>query len=119
MKFTFLYKLKSNLFLYHVNRCVEELKNCENWVLPALKQIREICCLYDSVSGVPLSLPSGTSGPRLPATLSRQAVIERLQSHHSLVILVTNSLTSYMDRVRKAYQGKKKNNFIEISLTGN
>lgn len=30
-----------------LNKCVEELKNSENWVLPALKQIREIACLYE------------------------------------------------------------------------
>lgn len=33
--------------------------------------------------------------------LSRQEVIERLQSEHSVVILVTNSLTNYMDKVRQ------------------
>lgn len=31
----------------------------------------------------------------------RQEVIERLQSEHSVVILVTNSLTNYMDKVRQ------------------
>jgi ubiquitin carboxyl-terminal hydrolase 9/24 len=29
-----------------LDRCIEELKNSPAWVLPALKQIREICCLY-------------------------------------------------------------------------
>lgn len=33
--------------------------------------------------------------------LYRQEVIERLQSEHSVVILVTNSLTNYMDKVRQ------------------
>lgn len=33
--------------------------------------------------------------------LFRQEVIERLQSEHSVVILVTNSLTNYMDKVRQ------------------
>lgn len=33
--------------------------------------------------------------------LLRQEVIERLQSEHSVVILVTNSLTNYMDKVRQ------------------
>lgn len=30
-----------------VDKCVEELKNGDKWALPALKQIREICCLYE------------------------------------------------------------------------
>jgi hypothetical protein len=33
-------------------------------------------------------------------------VIERLQNQHSLVILVTNSLTSYMDKVREIAKGR-------------
>ena len=28
-----------------LDRCVEELKS-DKWVLPTLKQIRDICCLY-------------------------------------------------------------------------
>lgn len=34
-------------------------------------------------------------------SLYRQEVIERLQSEHSVVILVTNSLTNYMDKMRQ------------------
>lgn len=30
-----------------LDKCVEELKNSDKWALPALKQIREICCLYE------------------------------------------------------------------------
>lgn len=30
-----------------LDKCVEELKNGDKWALPALKQIREICCLYE------------------------------------------------------------------------
>ena len=29
-----------------LDKCIEELKASPAWVLPALKQIREICCLY-------------------------------------------------------------------------
>ena len=33
-----------------LDRCVEELKTPDpRWVIPALKQIREICCLYPEV----------------------------------------------------------------------
>lgn len=36
----------------------------------------------------------------------RQEVIDRLQNQHGLVILVTTSLTSYMDKVRQLAKGK-------------
>ncbi|XP_013166422.1 PREDICTED: probable ubiquitin carboxyl-terminal hydrolase FAF-X, partial [Papilio xuthus] len=73
-----------------LDKCVGELKNNEKWVLPALKMMREICCLYES---------GGGTGVRPHVT--RQELIDRLQTQHSLVILVANSLTHYLDRVRK------------------
>ncbi|XP_068629076.1 probable ubiquitin carboxyl-terminal hydrolase FAF isoform X3 [Battus philenor] len=72
-----------------LDKCVEELKNNEKWVLPALKMMREICCLYEA---------GGGTGVRPHVT--RQELIDRLQTQHSLVILVTDSLTHYMDGVR-------------------
>lgn len=73
-----------------LDKCVHEVKTNDTWVLPALRLIREICCLYEAT-------PSHL--PRIQ-NLNRQQVIDRLQTDHSLVILVTNSLTSYLDRVR-------------------
>lgn len=75
-------------------RCVEELKTNERWVLPALKMMREICCLYEAGAG---------SGVRPHVT--RQELIDRLQTQHSLVILVTDSLTHYLDGVRAKLAG--------------
>ncbi|XP_069354342.1 ubiquitin carboxyl-terminal hydrolase 9X isoform X2 [Maniola hyperantus] len=72
-----------------LDKCVEELKSNDKWVLPALKMMREICCLYEA---------GGGSGVRPHVT--RQELIDRLQTQHSLVILVTDSLTLYMDAVR-------------------
>lgn len=80
-----------------LDKCVDELKNGEMWVLPALKQIREICLLYEQNT-------NGGHGQRTHHMYYRQEVIERLQSQHSLVILVTNSLTSYMDHLRNLYK---------------
>ncbi|XP_014217217.1 probable ubiquitin carboxyl-terminal hydrolase FAF-X isoform X3 [Copidosoma floridanum] len=77
-----------------LDKCVEELKNGDKWALPALKQIREICSLYESN-------PNMGHGQRTQHACYRQEVIERLQGHHSVVILVTNNLTSYMSRVRQ------------------
>lgn len=75
-----------------LDRCVHEVKSPANeaWSLPALRLIREICCLYETT---PNHMPR-------TQTLNRQNVIERLQNEHSLVILVTNSLTAYMERLR-------------------
>lgn len=44
--------------------------------------------------------------------LYRQEVIERLQAEHSVVILVTNSLTNYMDKVRQLV---KENPEIDVN----
>lgn len=77
-------------------RCVEELKTNEKWVLPALKMMREICCLYEA---------GGGTGVRPHVT--RQELIDRLQTQHSLVILVTDSLTHYMDGVRNKLAGNE------------
>ncbi|KAH8417659.1 hypothetical protein KR222_003640 [Zaprionus bogoriensis] len=74
-----------------LDKCVGELKAGDSWVLPALRLIRDICCLYDTTPN---------HAPRTQTSVNRQQVIERLQNDYSLVILVTNSLTAYMDKVR-------------------
>lgn len=74
-----------------LDRCVEELKN-DKWVLPALKQIREICTLYSEAP------PNFNHAQRSPHMFYRHEVINRLQQHHSLVILVADNLTAYMNR---------------------
>ncbi|KAI4464470.1 ubiquitin carboxyl-terminal hydrolase [Holotrichia oblita] len=76
-----------------LDKCVDELKAGERWALPALKQIREICCLYEPSA-------NGVHPQRGHHMYYRQEVIDKLQNQHSLVILVTNSLTNYMDRLR-------------------
>ncbi|XP_044752373.1 probable ubiquitin carboxyl-terminal hydrolase FAF-X [Coccinella septempunctata] len=80
-----------------LDKCVDELKRGDKWVLPALKQIREICILYEQST-------NGGHSQRSHHIFYRQEVIERLQNQHSLVILVTNSLTSYMDRLRNLHK---------------
>ncbi|XP_046668911.1 probable ubiquitin carboxyl-terminal hydrolase FAF-X isoform X3 [Homalodisca vitripennis] len=82
-----------------LNRCVEELKTSETWVLPALKQIREIFCLFEPS-------PTVNHGQRTHQVLYRQEVIDRLQNQYGLVILVTTSLTSYMDKIRQLVKDK-------------
>ncbi|KAK9879631.1 hypothetical protein WA026_006697 [Henosepilachna vigintioctopunctata] len=80
-----------------LDKCVDELKRGDKWVLPALKQIKEICILYEQNT-------NGGHCQRSHHVYYRQEVIDRLQNQHSLVILVTNSLTSYMDRLRVLYK---------------
>lgn len=82
------------MFSLYFNRCVGELKTNEKWVIPALKMMHDICCLYET---------GGGTGIRQQIT--RQELIERLQTLHSLVILVTDSLTHYMDKVRHKLAG--------------
>ncbi|XP_017872976.1 PREDICTED: probable ubiquitin carboxyl-terminal hydrolase FAF isoform X2 [Drosophila arizonae] len=74
-----------------LDKCVGELKSGDSWVLPALRLIRDICCLYDTTPN---------HAPRTQTGTNRLQVIERLQNDYSLVILVTNSLTAYMEKVR-------------------
>ncbi|CAL1289008.1 unnamed protein product [Larinioides sclopetarius] len=74
-----------------LDRCVEELK-IDSWVLPALKQIREICILYSEAP------PNFNHAQRSPHMFYRHEVINRLQQHHSLVILVADNLTAYMKK---------------------
>ncbi|KAK6644525.1 hypothetical protein RUM43_000792 [Polyplax serrata] len=77
-----------------LDKCVEELKSGDKWVLPALKQIREICCLYEQS-------PNLNHNQRSQHIYYRQEIIERLQNNHTLVILVSDSLKNYIDKVKK------------------
>lgn len=99
-----------------LDKCVEELKkpNGGYWVLPALKQIREICSLYNEappnfvVSGP--TIPSNSSishHQRVTHLVYRHEVISRLQNQHSLVIQVSENLSSYMNRARNLYKEDK------------
>ncbi|BES97389.1 ubiquitin carboxyl-terminal hydrolase [Nesidiocoris tenuis] len=74
-----------------LNRCVEELNSNENWVLPALKLIRDIACLYETPPN---------ANQRSHQVCNRQEVINKLQGDHQLVILVSNNLTDYINRTR-------------------
>ncbi|KAB7498699.1 putative ubiquitin carboxyl-terminal hydrolase FAF-X, partial [Armadillidium nasatum] len=76
-----------------LDRCVEELKH-DKWVLPALKQIREICCSYSEAP------PTVSQHQRPPSHVNyRPDVISKLQNQHSLVVLVADNLTTYMKNI--------------------
>ena len=79
-----------------LDKCVEELRANDKWVLPALKQIKEICNLYQEQPA------TGMHGQRAPAVVYRSEVINRLQQSHALVILIADNLTQYMDGIRSS-----------------
>lgn len=81
-----------------LDRCVEEIRR-NVWVLQALKQIRDICCLY-AETPANYNHAATTHTNRVQHVLYRQEVVNRLQQQHALVILITDNLCSYMERVR-------------------
>lgn len=94
--------------LYWLNKCVDELKSSDEWALPALRLIREICCLYEPTPNHPV--------PRVHCASNRQHIIDRLQNEHMLVILVTNSLTKYMEKIRELVRTQKNTKPMDILL---
>ena len=79
-----------------LDKCVEELKANDKWVLPALKQIKEICSLYQEQPVNGMHGGQRTAG----AVVYRSEVINRLQQSHALVIQIADNLTNYMDTIR-------------------
>jgi len=80
----------------------------------ALKHIRKICSLYNEappnfvVSGSTIPPTSSVSHhQRVTHLVYRHEVIPRLQDQHSLVILVCEHLSSYMNRVRTLHKENK------------
>ncbi|KAK7070589.1 putative ubiquitin carboxyl-terminal hydrolase FAF-X [Halocaridina rubra] len=95
-----------------LDRCVEELKH-DKWVLPALKQIREICCSYNEAP------PNFSQHQRpTPHVSYRHDVISKLQTQHSLVVLVADNLTTYMKNIRLAAKENPDLNPAEIVPDG-
>ncbi|OWF40886.1 probable ubiquitin carboxyl-terminal hydrolase FAF-X isoform X2 [Mizuhopecten yessoensis] len=84
-----------------ITKFVEELKN-DKWVLPSLKQIREICQLFPETNGSPTQAPQNFPHPpqRTPHVYYRNMVISQLQSNHSIVMLLAQNLSSYMTKAR-------------------
>lgn len=83
-----------------LDRCVEEIRR-NVWVIQALKQIRDICCLY-AETPTNYNHSTSTHTARAQHVLYRQEVVNRLQQQHALVILITENLCAYMERVRNA-----------------
>lgn len=86
---------------------MEELKQ-DKWVLPALEQIKKICCSYSEA-------PSVVAQQRPSSHINyRHDVISKLQNQHSLVVLVADNLTSYMKAI--AFTIKEKPNVVPSDI---
>ncbi|XP_043927770.1 probable ubiquitin carboxyl-terminal hydrolase FAF-X [Protopterus annectens] len=77
-----------------IDRFIEELRTNDKWVIPALKQIREICSLFGEA---PQNL---SQTQRSPHVFYRHDLINQLQHNHALVTLVAENLSSYMESMR-------------------
>uniref|UniRef100_A0A669CB68 ubiquitinyl hydrolase 1 n=1 Tax=Oreochromis niloticus TaxID=8128 RepID=A0A669CB68_ORENI len=83
-----------------IDRFIEELRTNDKWVIPALKQIREICSLFGEA---PQNLSSNHSiqTQRSPHVFYRHDLINQLQHNHALVTLVAENLSAYMETMRQ------------------
>uniref|UniRef100_A0AAY4DN76 ubiquitinyl hydrolase 1 n=1 Tax=Denticeps clupeoides TaxID=299321 RepID=A0AAY4DN76_9TELE len=78
-----------------IDRFIEELRTNDKWVIPALKQIREICSLFGEA---PQNL---SQTQRSSHVFYRHDLINQLQHNHALVTLVAENLSSYMENMRQ------------------
>ncbi|XP_063100555.1 probable ubiquitin carboxyl-terminal hydrolase FAF-X isoform X2 [Cavia porcellus] len=73
---------------------IKELQSNENWVIPAMKQIREICSLFREA---PQNLSHTQQGPHI---FYRHDLINQLQHNHALITLVAENLATYINSMR-------------------
>ncbi|KAM8857951.1 ubiquitin carboxyl-terminal hydrolase 9X isoform 6-T8 [Synchiropus picturatus] len=91
-----------------IDRFIEELRTNDKWVIPALKQIREICSLFGEApqnlrKKMPINMQTNLAGQsqRSPHVFYRHDLINQLQNNHSLVTLVAENLSAYMETMRQ------------------
>ncbi|XP_053090566.1 probable ubiquitin carboxyl-terminal hydrolase FAF-X isoform X9 [Pangasianodon hypophthalmus] len=90
-----------------IDRFIEELRSNDKWVIPALKQIREICSLFGEApqnlrKKIRINLTSLVSQTqRSPHVFYRHDLINQLQHNHALVTLVAENLSAYMENMRQ------------------
>ncbi|XP_024919431.1 ubiquitin carboxyl-terminal hydrolase 9X isoform X3 [Cynoglossus semilaevis] len=91
-----------------IDRFIEELRTNDKWVIPALKQIREICSLFGEApqnlrKKMPIYIHANLMGQtqRSPHVFYRHDLINQLQHNHALVTLVAENLSAYMETMRQ------------------
>jgi len=79
-----------------LNKSIDELVADDViWVIPAMKHIKEIFCLY----------PEGSSNKNQTAVY-RPHVINKIQGERLLIVKVCDSLNTYMEKIRAYIKGK-------------
>ena len=81
--------------------------------MPALKQIKEICSLYQEQPATGVH-----GGQRTASVVYRSEVINRLQQSHALVIQIADNLTSDMATIRAGGEAVAKMDPVEFSPDG-
>lgn len=76
----------------------------ETWVLPALKQIQEICKLFNDPPASYGHQPQPSSS-RIPHIYYKNHVINKLQNEHKIVMTVAQNLTQYMQHAKEYQKG--------------
>uniref|UniRef100_A0AAR2KQD2 ubiquitinyl hydrolase 1 n=1 Tax=Pygocentrus nattereri TaxID=42514 RepID=A0AAR2KQD2_PYGNA len=84
-----------------IDRFIEELRTNDKWVIPALKQIREICSLFGEAPQNLRFVSSSFQTQRSPHVFYRHDLINQLQHNHALVTLVAENLSAYMENMRQ------------------
>jgi hypothetical protein len=91
----FFFQQRDNHKLQWLNKSIDQLVSDDViWVLPAMKHIREIFCLY----------PEGNSNKN-PSAAFRHLVIHKVQNERQLIVKVCDCLHSYMEKVRLHVKG--------------
>uniref|UniRef100_A0A8D2ZT06 ubiquitinyl hydrolase 1 n=1 Tax=Scophthalmus maximus TaxID=52904 RepID=A0A8D2ZT06_SCOMX len=84
-----------------IDRFIEELRTNDKWVIPALKQIREICSLFGEAPQNLSPRFKVLQTQRSPHVFYRHDLINQLQHNHALVTLVAENLSAYMETMRQ------------------
>ncbi|KAI5108937.1 putative ubiquitin carboxyl-terminal hydrolase FAF-X isoform X3, partial [Silurus meridionalis] len=97
-----------------IDRFIEELRTNDKWVIPALKQIREICSLFGEAPQnlrviftvyAYVCVHPDSQTQRSPHVFYRHDLINQLQHNHALVTLVAENLSAYMENMRQFSKG--------------
>lgn len=88
---------RDNQKFHWLNNSMDHLQKSDvNWVIPAMKHMREIFSLY----------PEGQANHKNSTAVFRPVIIGKMQHERQLIVIVCNSLNLYMERIRNYIKGK-------------
>uniref|UniRef100_A0A914X975 Ubiquitin-like domain-containing protein n=1 Tax=Plectus sambesii TaxID=2011161 RepID=A0A914X975_9BILA len=79
----------------YVKKCIDELRNNSNFVVPALKHMQRIFILAPEA-------PHNYHVGAQQRSMYRHDIISDIQSHEQLCRMLTQNLTAYMEKLREA-----------------